>query len=230
MWNTLKQAQHYLQETLYTLRETPVLFLSSGGSVFQLLENVPEDVLGKHLTLSVLDERFSQDPTINNFLQLSVTDFYCNVARAGCNLISTVPNDGESIDSLASRFEHGLRSWRAQHPHGSILITQGVGSDGHTAGIMPYPEDKGHFHQLFESKRWVVGYHAGGKNPHPERVTATITFLKEAVDLSIVYAAGLEKGNALERLYAKNENAASLPASVIWQMKKVKMFTDFQLV
>ena len=56
-----------------------------------------------------------------------------------------------------------------------MVITQGIGPDGHTAGIMAdAPEDHG---------KWVLQYRTD-KNKFPERITVTDTFLTKAVAAS----------------------------------------------
>jgi len=61
------------------------------------------------------------------------------------------------LEKLAHRYESSLFEWAKKHPEGKIIATMGIGFDGHTAGIMPYPENPETFARLFEDKeigRW----------------------------------------------------------------------------
>lgn len=108
-----------------------------------------------------------------------------------------------------------------------IFITQGIGEDGHTAGMMPYPEDPALFQSLFvDTDRWVVGYDAEAKNTCPKRVTATIPFLRNIVSESIVFMCGSEKRAALERVVNREGTVAKTPALILHEMKSVHFFTD----
>ena len=108
-----------------------------------------------------------------------------------------------------------------------MVITQGIGEDGHTAGIMPYPENSALFKSLFDDpEKWVVGYDAEGRNEHPLRVTVTLSFLREVVDHSIVYAVGDGKKEALRQVLAETGTLWQTPARIIHEMRNVMLFTD----
>ena len=222
--NVSEKATNYLVEALQVNREKPVLLLLSGGSEFDLLKSFDESVLHSQITIGVLDERWSDDAEVNNFMQLMGTDFYKKAQTAGCEFIDT-RSFGDSQQVVASRFEKALHHWKFNNPNGEVIITQGVGADGHTSGIMPYPEDEDFFMQTFQSDKWVVGYNAGDKNPYPLRVTTTITFLIEVVDISIFYVAGKNKKQAFYDLQIQG-SIAETPARVINKMKDVIIFTD----
>jgi 6-phosphogluconolactonase/glucosamine-6-phosphate isomerase/deaminase len=93
---------------------------------------------------------------------------------------------------------------------------------------MPFPENPTLFQRLFESDSWVVGYEAGNKNEYPQRVTTTITFLKNIVDTSIVYATGENKKQAIKKIMG-GALIAETPGRVINTMKDVMFFTDQDL-
>ena len=194
----------------------PVLFLSSGGSSLELLDGLQ---IGENVTVSVLDERYSTDPTVHNFAQ-----FFERIRPNA--FIDTRVGQNETLQQLAERFEKELREWKNKNPGGKIMITQGMGSDGHTAGIMPYPENPQLFKELFENtEHWVVGYDAKEKNEYPMRVTVTMPFLRTA-DYSIAYITGEKKKPAFERVLAKLGSLADTPARIMREMKNVQLFTD----
>lgn len=221
-------AAEKLHELLWRAQQQkqPTLLLVSGGSALAMLDLVETSVFGEYLTTGVLDERYSEDPNVNNFVQFMKSQLFVESLAVGAHYIDTRLHANESIEQLASRFETELKNWRAQNPNGTIIITQGMGPDGHTSGIMPYPEDPKLFSELFEQpEKWVIGYNAGIKNQYPLRVSTTITFLKE-VDQTILFVCGEDKQIALSKLNNENVTLAEIPAAVVKQMKKVWFFTD----
>ncbi len=203
------------------------LLLLSGGSALELLEQVNDNYLSSKVTIGVLDERFSPDPQINNMAQLQQTSFYNWAIKKGCQTIDTTVSSEETIEQLASRFQQALSAWKKHHPSGIIVATMGMGPDGHTSGIMPFPESPTLFSQLFEQpEKLVVGYDADGKNPFRYRVTTTNTFLRGFIDQAVVYVTGENKREAMGRLTSKSGSIATTPARILREMKRVDLFTD----
>jgi len=127
-----------LSDFLEEHKDKDLLFLVSGGSSFSMLEGIPKYVLGKNITISVLDERYDQTNENNNFSQLKKTKFYERAKHAGCHFIDTSVKEGQTQEELADFFEESLRKWLKEHIDGKIIATAGVGADAHTAGIMPF--------------------------------------------------------------------------------------------
>ncbi|MBI4253141.1 6-phosphogluconolactonase [Candidatus Uhrbacteria bacterium] len=224
-----QEARTVLAKFLKNNARRSILLLCSGGSALDLLQDTPKDCLGPNMTLGVLDERYSSDEAINNFAQLEKTSFFQAARRAGAHVIDTRPKEGETHEQLTLRFESELRSWMKDHPGGIIVATMGIGSDGHTAGIMPFPEDETLFWALFgELGRFVQDYDAGDKNQHPQRITITLSFLV-MINHAIVYCVGEGKRIALERVMAEEGSCAHTPARIIREMKDVLLFTDITL-
>ena len=201
----------------------PTLLLLSGGSSFKLLDNIT--VFPPNFTVGMTDERFSQDLTINNFAQMVETSFFTKAQDKGSYFIDTRVQPGEYVEIFAKRFEDTLLSWRKEHPGGRIVITQGVGSDGHTVGIMPYAKEQSIFEELFERKSLVVGYDAQNKSEYPLRATITLSFLR-MVDHSVLYMVGKEKKKALSLMLSMKGMLRETPARIIHEMKEVHIFTD----
>src|SRR4051812_45524273 len=65
-----------LNRLLASYKTVPVLLLLSGGSALFMLDYVSKNNTGEFLTISMLDERFSEDKEVNNFLQMQKMDFY----------------------------------------------------------------------------------------------------------------------------------------------------------
>ncbi len=208
----------------------PLLFLLAGGSSLALLDSIRTQFLGAHMMIAMSDERFSLDPEINNFSQITRTSFYRNAQSRSVSFIETLPVPNETLTAFGERFDAELKSWRAKSPTGSVVMTQGIGPDGHTCSIMPFPHDKKKFDELFENKeKWAVGYDAGFMTAHPQRATATLSFLREEVSESIAYAVGSSKRAALKKLLKKDQNLNDVPAFILREMKKVTVFTDQKL-
>ena len=218
-----------LGETLKKAKEEKeqVLLLLSGGSAFEITKGIKFDCLGNYLTVGMLDERLESNPKINNFLQFKETDFYHLAKESGCEFIESIPNEEETVGSFAKRIEYAWRNWRTQNKAGKVFITQGIGADGHTAGVMPYGENRDFFEKTFEERsRFVVGYDAGEKNQYPKRATATLSFLKNEVDASLVWIVGKEKIKPFNDIMSDSGNLAETPARIIREMKNVIIFTN----
>ncbi|MBU1014970.1 6-phosphogluconolactonase [Patescibacteria group bacterium] len=224
----VEDAAGLLNFELEQYQNRPVLLLLSGGSSLAILEKTSHEYFGPHVTVGALDERYSQKEKENNFAQIAATYFFREATQRGAAFIDTRVREGETQEALVLRFERELRVWRERNPNGIILATIGIGRDGHTAGIMPYPEDPEKFRRLFEQKeRWVVGYNAGEKNLYPERATVTLPFLR-AIARSLVFLVGEEKRGALERVLAEDGELAATPGRVVRDMADVTLVTDIR--
>lgn len=221
-----KIAANHLNHWLELHSHLPILFLSSGGSALQILDYLNPDLFTDKITISVLDERFSVDPSINNFAQLASTNFFSLITQRGVQIIDTRPIFQESQTDPANRFESELKNWVQNHPDGKIIATLGIGVDGHTAGILPFPEDPQLFQKLFiDTDHWVVAYDAGAKSIYPLRVTTTFPFLQK-LNHAILFVKGLEKAPVLQKAYDKSDNYPEVPGRLIKLLPSVHLFTD----
>lgn len=205
-----------------------VLFLTSGGSALGVLDRIDESVLTPGVTIGIFDERWDPTNKTSNYAQVRKTQFYLQAVSRGCRLIDTATAKGQSQDELADFYERELRVWRERHPSGVILATIGVAIDGHTAGIMPFPEDPERFTALFEGERWIVAYDATGKNPYPFRVTTTFKFLR-MVDLVGVFLIGQDKGEIFRKLLEEG-SLAEIPGRIIKELPRGAVYVDLPLV
>ncbi len=189
-----------------------VLLLLSGGSPLEMLQYLPKDLFDDRITVGVSDERYSTDPTINNFAQVQSKISFKKS-------IDTRPMPGETLQQLGVRFDSALKKWRSEHPNGKIIITQGIGLDGHTAGMMPGC--------IFDDQNvWALGYDAKERNKYPLRVTTTIPFLTQQVDLSILFVCGADKQKPLQDVLSSKEALSEVPGRVIHYMKHCLLYTD----
>lgn len=220
-----------ISNTLRAFQEegnTDVLFLSSGGSALEALDSIDEDVISPLLTIGVLDERFDPSNRVSNYMQLRKTTFYKRAVARGCRLIDTSTKKGQTQEELADFYETELLNWRTLHPKGVIFVTMGLGSDGHTAGIMPFPEDRERFKKLFESSRLVVSYDAGTKNPYPNRITVTMSFLRK-VNAASIFIVGAGKGPVFRRLI-ESEDCAEIPGCIMKSLSRGTVHVDRELM
>jgi len=214
-----------LNQLLLDSKNSPVLLALSAGSSFEILDYISPSALGDNLTATMLDERFSPTPDDNNFVQLQKLDFYALALEKEVNFIGTLPRKGELRADMAARFQISLETWKKNHPDGKIFATFGMGADGHTAGIFPYPEDLQFFSQNFKNSEWVISYSPAGKTPYPNRVTSTFSFFK-LVDEAIMFVCGENKRPAFEKLIKGSEQAHALPSVGIFNTKHFQIFTD----
>lgn len=205
-----------------------VLFLSSGGSAMGVLDRIHESVIAPYLTIGIFDERYDPTNKTSNYAQLRKTAFYKRAVQHGCRLIDTSTQPGQTQEELADYYENELRSWRARHPRGAIMATMGIALNGHTAGIMPFPDEPERFRELFEKERWIVAYDATGKNPYPNRVTTTYTFLRH-VDIVGVFLVGAPKGKVF-RDVVEGDDCATLPGRIVKTLPRGAVYTDASLV
>ena len=203
-----KSAGKKLNQLFLSHQHVPVLFLSSGGSALELLDEIDTACLPKDLAVGVLDERLNVEPKSSNSEQFKATPFFTKLQERGVPFFDI--------------FGEGFRF----NPRGKVIITQGVGADGHTVGIFLLPEDPKKFQELFENGEVsLVKYDAGKKTEYPERATVTMPFLRQ-VDHSVVFLIGAEKRNALERILAPKGTLFETPARIVREMRAATIFTD----
>tara|TARA_Y100000310_G_scaffold344267_2_gene456104 strand:- start:487 stop:1194 length:708 start_codon:yes stop_codon:yes gene_type:complete len=220
---TVEKASSSLNQILDEHAHVPTLFLSSGGSSLVLLDRIV--IFPPNFTVGMTDERLSEDPQVNNFAQLTETSFFQKAQEAGAYFIDTRVQSSEDLEVFSKRFEDAIRTWHEEHLGGRIVITQGVGADSHTIGIVPHPKEKDAFQELFEGDALVRGYNTQGKNDYPLRATITLPFLR-MVDHSVLYMVGKEKKGALSRMLSVKGTLWETPARIIHEMKDVHIFTD----
>lgn len=219
-------AGEYLTKALREVDEKPVLLMLSGGSSLQMLGHVPQAVLGPRLTITMLDERYGTDTASSNFVQMSDTEFFSRAKEVGTRMMSTRSKEGESLEAATGRFRESVAEWLATHTEGVVVATLGVGRDGHTAGIFPFPESPECFAAQFE-KDLVVGYSlSSGQSAYQDRITVTAAFLRTKVDIAIAYAVGEDKRTAFLKTMAERGSVIETPSRIFHDMKDVIFVTD----
>jgi len=225
--NPAERAGIVLENWLEHAQHTPLLFLVSGGSSLEVVQNISPELLGSHVTIGVLDERFSTDPSVNNYMQLQETRFAEYATDAGVSWIGSVPREGESLGVCAARLDATLKGWREENPTGLVIALMGMGSDGHTAGIFPYPENEAEeYAALFEQSEWYIGHDVGDKHEYTLRMTVTNTFLKYEVDQALMYVSGDSKREMLAQVLDMYGARHEAPARIIHDMRNVTIVTN----
>lgn len=212
-------------------KNADVLLLLSGGSAFSVLEHVDTTLLSKRVTVSVLDERFTQDPAASNFTQLTHSVFWERATKQHAHAVDPRPDVEETLSDTARRFDIALKHWHITHRDGVIIATMGVGADGHTSGVLPSPHNpETFFKQFMNTRHCVMGYRVDPRvNAHTERITTTLSYLVRHVHHAVVYVTGEEKRGALISLTHEAGTLSATPARIMRDMRDVRVYTDVRM-
>lgn len=218
------------------LESVPHVLLLSGGSALEVIpffeslwkeQNIPL----RMLTLGMADERF--DATYNNFLTLKASyPSFCSFVESNHGVfLDTSPRFPTQYEEADWYDQELTRVFvETEHQLGNITILLGLGDDGHTAGIVPYPpEEEQSFYPLFlDTDRLAVGYDATGKNQFPKRFTLTYPGLTRANEL-FVFACGEKKKEVLKTIETNTEPLHRYPGLFFANTSQtVTLFTDIQ--
>lgn len=224
---TNEAAVTYLNDLLAQHVDKPVLLLLAGGSSVQLYNHINPEYLSADLTVTVTDDRFSQELDVNNFAILQATEFYDELIQVDAFCINTQPNSGETIEECAKRFERNIRDWKKDFPNGVVIAVYGMGKDGHTGGMIPGVLSSEEFEKKFINENvWVSAIDAKNKIEYPLRFTTTTSFMKNVVDHALFYITGEQKKSALMKAFDMNTVYSEIPARIILDMKDTVVFTD----
>lgn len=244
-----KEVGKYLNDLLTQYAEHPVLLLLAGGSSAAVLEHINPEYLSPDLTITTTDDRFSTELDVNNFSILQSTSFYNSLVEADAFCISTEPFEEETLEQYRARFEKNLREWKQDFPKGKIVALYGMGTDGHTGGMIPGLLEKEAFDAEFNDSDRLVGTfdalaaameQSGGlKENHyefPQRISTTLPFMRDWVDHAVFYVTGEAKKPAFDRVVAASADAnlygetdfSALPAAIVSFMKDATIFTDIK--
>jgi 6-phosphogluconolactonase/glucosamine-6-phosphate isomerase/deaminase len=215
---------HRLSEMLEARQRESVLLLLSAGSALSFLNWAEIKNIPHQLTIGMLDERYDEAGLGNNFMEFAQSDFYREAEVAGVSFINSAVMEGESFADFGQRFERGITSWQAQNPKGVIIVTLGLGQDGHTAGLFPGFESK------WDTAGAAVAYEVPKEiNAHTKRVSVTPTFLKNGVTAALAYVMGETKKKALSALMKKDGNRDTLPSLVWHDINNLTTVTDINI-
>jgi 6-phosphogluconolactonase/glucosamine-6-phosphate isomerase/deaminase len=188
-----------------------VLWLLSGGSAIEpavLTLKLLKDKDLSRLTISLVDERYGQPGhKDSNWQQLLKRGFEPGNAR-----LYPVLKVSDPVQ-MVSDFNQFLENQLAEANFKLALL--GIGTDGHTAGILPGSPAVG-------STDYAIYY----KAPDYQRITITLKALA-LMDEAVVYARGGEKAKALDDL-DKTLPLFSQPAQIIKQIPAVSVYNDLK--
>ena len=226
-----KEAATAVNMLLDGYRHTDVLLLLSGGSALELLPHIDTTALSERTTVSVLDERYTFEEASSNMTTLAKTPFFERIRKQHVDVVDPRPDEGESLERAAKRFDIALKHWHIMHREGIIIATVGIGPDGHTSGVLPRPENPETFAKLFlDPHICVCGYRVPNEqNPYPERMTTTLSYIQRHVHHAVVYAKGEGKREALDRVLNENGTLAETPARIVRDMPDAHLYTDLTL-
>ncbi len=210
-----------------------LLVFYSGGSVLELFPKLNvslnvEGITNVDAWFVPVDERF--DVTASNYRALAALDCYPDFEKRGVRFLDVLAH-GHSFEDCAYWFSEWVRveSDQVHMGDGLILGILGMGPDGHTAGMFPYPENEVFFNgEMVATSRLAVGYDVGDKNQYRERITLTVPALMK-FDRTFAYVVGANKRPALSRVVNKEGTVAATPATVWNELRACSVYTDISL-
>jgi 6-phosphogluconolactonase/glucosamine-6-phosphate isomerase/deaminase len=211
------------------LKSSKVLLLLAGGSAVKIyvdLHHYLTDDDYSNLTICMGDERWNENPdhTDSNFKAIKDLQVIKDLEAKGAK-IETILH-GKTIEDDTADFNTMLDAhFTAKH---KVISLQGIGPDGHTAGILPAPKDK--FNAVFSQDAWAV-YHTDIDTKFPKRITISPKTIN-AVDTIIVYSAGESKLSPLSKLNTiknlKQTQIHDMPSKILCG-KDVNIYTDIKI-
>lgn len=193
-------------ETLLTSGERVLLLLSGGSAMdmeIQALQTVAGHPQADSLLVSQVDERYGQaGHPDSNWQQLIDRGF-------DPESVSHHPIlNGKGLGATAADFSSFLDRERKR----TIIGVFGMGTDGHTAGILPGSS-------AIDETNTVAAYES---SPYT-RITVAPPFFSR-VDLALLWAMGGEKQIQLER-FMSDLSPADQPAQLLKQCRELYIFT-----
>lgn len=213
-------------------KKQKVLWLLAGGSAqdyYQLMSDILDlrlDFSG--LTIVLGDERYDQNPNHQTatWPVFEKLELFVILQKKGAKFFDIL--SGASLEEETARFSSFLE--KAVADENFLLVSLGIGADGHTAGIIPL-DDPQLFKSVYLNKGLAVGHAHGGA--HPNRVTISPELIMKAGRV-LAYAVGKDKKPALETLknldqfFPETEWSSQLhnyPALYL-TVKNAEIFTD----
>ncbi len=191
-----------------------VVWFISGGSNIPLAVEVRkllQPLINKgRLDVFLIDERFGEvGHKYSNFESLIQSDFVLD----GCNL-HPILSEGLDINTTTSKYAKQVDSILSSSNF--TIGTFGIGSDGHTAGLLPR-------NPLMGIDNLYGHYQAADY----QRITATPKLIR-LLDEAVVYAIGDEKTEALHQ-FLEEGLAEDIPARILKESKNLAVFTNVKL-
>lgn len=220
--NAISALNKFLQKN----KEKKVLFLSSGGSCLNLIDGIEAESFSPNLTIALIDDRFTQDPEFNNYkILISKINFIEKVKTFNSRIIDTTSFDGENPDDFAKRYQTLILNWIEQNPDGIVFATFGIGKDGHTTGVTP-KQTEDEFNNLFiNTEKYYIAHEFNDPN-FKYRITCTLKFLKEFIQVGIVYETGKDSLQMWQSIICGKAEFYKTPAKIFSELENIEIFTD----
>jgi 6-phosphogluconolactonase/glucosamine-6-phosphate isomerase/deaminase len=188
-----------------------VLLLLSGGSsiavaaaAYKLLNDQSVD----GLTIMLTDERYGDvGHADSNWRQLELAGLPVNALPNALPVLI-----GENMDITTSRYNTLLEEQMTAA--GAVIGMFGMGTDGHTAGILPATPAIG-------AEGWAVGYNT----TEYRRITMTFRAIRH-VTTAVLCASGEAKLAPLTALQTKTAPLIVQPVQVLKEVPSLVVFTD----
>lgn len=216
-----QEAGEYISE-LMAINTIPTLCLLAGGSALEILKYIQGTEATKVRTIFMMgDERVSRERADNNYLQLMDQ----GLLTADWNITDTSYNEN-SAEKYINKLNQKLKSILDNKVTHQIISINGLGNDGHTAGIFPM-EDK----SFQATYRDDLMYTLVPKNGSRGLVRATLTpaWYKARVDTLIGYAKANGKETMLNELIKEEKPMYKQPAQLLKQHSNSYLFTDYEV-
>ncbi|HET6863983.1 MAG TPA: 6-phosphogluconolactonase [Candidatus Saccharimonadales bacterium] len=192
------------------LEAGPVFWLVSGGSAIDVsivCANQLADADLSSLTITLADERFGPPGhKDSNWQQLMAK----GLSAPGAKLKPFL--NGEPLETVKHELDQFF-SARLDQPSYKIALL-GMGSDGHTAGILPHSP-------AVLSDELVVNYQADDY----KRLTLSLKALNK-LDEAVLYAAGPSKAGQLQTLAKSSIDPKEQPAQIIKVLPRWTVYND----
>jgi 6-phosphogluconolactonase/glucosamine-6-phosphate isomerase/deaminase len=219
-----KKAGEYITTIFKAHKDTPILFLVSGGSALSVLESIDAHTLGEHIAIGLVDERFTHNTATRNREALMQSSFFRALQEHGGHCIVPEQKEGDSHDAYTAALDAALETHIQTHGNLFVCGLFGIGEDGHTASIFPTTQQM--FRDAYLKDTSYVAI-AEPKLPEPFRVSLTPTFIEEKIDEVVLYAVGSTKcDNILSYMHTKNFADHEIPALIPARHQKSSLFTD----
>ena len=219
-----ENAGNHISEILQ--KRSQVLLLLSGGSSLEVLNAIDEFALGTHITVIMADERFCNNESGNNFLNLKNTSFYDVALKQGVAFIETVPNTKDATpEDFAIAINKTLSYFMKLNAGAYVTALLGVGEDGHFASVFP-KDARELFYAQFHTNDLYIAVHEEGVT-YPDRTTITPYFLKNHVNEVVLFAKGETKcKRILSELRNEQCKEYDVPAVIPARHPNSFLFTD----
>lgn len=218
----ITQGVERVKEFLYEeVDRRTVLFLSGGNTPKPLYEVLAKEEILKPAALAMVDERYGEGVhEKSNEKMIRATGLVAAVERYGAPFYPIL-RKGLSIEETAKEYDKVARDIFFNFPKSVAIM--GVGTDGHTAGILPETRNmKSEIRNTSNNHEFVTSYTSEKMEP-PQRITLTFAGLA-LIDFFIVFIFGKDKkkvlpqmleGGSVEEMPARFFNQVSSKKSII---------------